>query len=332
VRTSFLRNVPFGNRYFRALAPLYPAAFESFDLSGYDLIVSSTTAWAKGVRFSPPAVHVCYINTPSRFLFAYDRYLGGFGLRTLARPLVASLAAWDRRAALRPTAFIANSRNVAERVRRYYGRDAFVLPCPADVERFTLGRGDGGYYLVLSRLLPYKAIDRAIDAAALAGVKLRVAGSGPALEALRVHARGTTTEMLGYVPDDQIDALVGAARAVIVPGEEDFGLVPLEAAAAGRPAIALRAGGALETIVEGATGTFFDEPSAASLARALKAFDPARFEPQRLRTHAEQFAPPRFIERLRALVGEIVQRSENGARRFVAPTDAEAGNAERAQA
>jgi len=333
VRTSFLQHVPLGNRFFRALAPLYPAAFESFDLSAYDLVVSSTTAWAKGVRIAPGAVHVCYINTPSRFLFAYDRYVGGFGLRQIARPLVASLAAWDRRAALRPTAFIANSRNVAQRVRRYYGREAFVLPCPADVDRFTLGRGEGDYFLVLSRLLPYKAIDRAIDAAALAGVKLRVAGSGPALEALRAHARGrgTTTEILGYVPDDQINALVGSARAVIVPGEEDFGLVPLEAAAAGRPAIALRAGGALETIVDGVTGTFFDEGSAASLARVLKEFEPARFDPRRLRAHAEQFSPAQFIDRLRAMVAEIAQRSENGTRRFVAPSEAESSDSERAQ-
>ncbi|MGH7716310.1 MAG: glycosyltransferase [Vulcanimicrobiaceae bacterium] len=332
VRTSFLQRVPLGKRFFRALAPLYPAAFERLNLAPYDLIVSSTTAWAKGVRTAPGAVHVCYINTPSRFLFAYDRYVGGFGLRTLARPLVASLSAWDRRAALRPTAFIANSRNVADRVRQYYGREAFVLPCPADVDRFTLGRGEGAYYLVLSRLLPYKAIDRAIDAAALAGVKLRVAGSGPALEALRAHARGTTSEILGYVPDDQIDALVGAARAVIVPGEEDFGLVPLEAAAAGRPAIALRAGGALETIVEGVTGAFFEAPNAASLASVLRGFAPERFDPQRLRAHAEQFAPARFIERLRAMVGEIAERSQNGTRGFVAPGGAEARGSERAQA
>ena len=332
VRTSFLQRVPLANRFFRALAPLYPSAFESFDLSAYRLVVSSTTAWAKGVRTAPDAVHVCYINTPSRFLFAYDRYVGGFGARMLARPVIASLAAWDRRAALRPTAFIANSRNVAERVRRYYGREAFVLPCPSDAERFTVGPGDGDYFLVLSRLLPYKAIDRAIDAAALAGVKLRVAGSGPALEALRAHARGTTTEILGYVPDGQINELLGAARAVIVPGEEDFGLVPLEAAAAGRPAIALRAGGALETIVDGVTGTFFDEPNAVSLAGVLRDFEPSRFDSQRLRTHAEQFSPSRFIDRLRTMVGEIAQRSENGAGRFVAPSEAESSNSERAQA
>jgi len=317
VHTSFLQHLPFANRNFRALAPLYPAAFESFDLRAYHLVVSSTTAWAKGVRTAPDAVHVCYINTPSRFVFAYDRYVGGFGIRALARPVVAWLSDWDFKAAHRPTAFIANSHNVAARVRRYYGRDAFVLPCPVDVERFSIGRGSGDYYLVLSRLLPYKNIDRAIDAANLAGVRLLVAGEGPALEALRRHARGTTTEMLGFVPDAQIAALVGEARAVIVPGEEDFGLVPLEAAAAGRPAIALRSGGALETIDEGVTGVFFDEPNAESLAAILRAFEPERFDAQRLRGHAEQFAPPMFIARLRALVGEIAQRTQDSARGVV---------------
>lgn len=332
MHTSFLQGIPFANRYFRALAPLYPAAFESFDLSAYDLVVSSTTAWAKGVRVAPRAVHVCYINTPSRFVFAYDRYVGGFGLRTVARPLIRRLASWDRRAAQRPTAFIANSNNVAARVRRYYGRDAFVLPCPVDVERFTIGKGGGGYFLVLSRLLPYKCIDRAIDAASLAGVRLVVAGDGPALADLRRRARGTSTEVLGYVPDAQIAELVGNARAVIVPGEEDFGLVPLEAAAAGRPAIALRRGGALETVVEGETGTFFEEPSPQALAAVLRDFDESRFDPQRLRAHAERFAPGRFIERLRALVGEIAQRRQDGASGFVAPPGPPTGDAERAQA
>jgi glycosyltransferase involved in cell wall biosynthesis len=334
VRTSFLQRVPLGRRYFRALAPLYPRAFESFDLSGYDLVVSSTTSWAKGVLVRPGAVHVCYINTPSRYLFAYEHYVGGFGFGKIAKPLVSSLSAWDRRAAGRPTAFIANSRNVAERVRRYYGREAFVLPCPVDVDRFRSAPGaqkKGDYFLVLSRLLPYKRIDRAIDAAARAGVKLLVAGEGPAARALRQRTRGTTTELVGFVPDENVAALVAEARAVIVPGEEDFGLVPLEAAAAGTPTIALRRGGALETVIEDVTGAFFDEPTVDSLARVLQAFDPSRFDPNRLRRHAEQFAPSRFIARLRAAVGEIVQHGEDGARRLGAVSGTPAGDAERAQ-
>jgi glycosyltransferase involved in cell wall biosynthesis len=330
VRTSFLQQIPLARRFFRALAPLYPAAFEAFDLSGYDLIVSSTTAWAKGVIVPPRAVHVCYINTPSRFLFEYDRYVGGLGIGKLAKPMISMLAAWDRRAAMRPTAFIANSRNVEERVRAHYNRDAFVLPCPVDVDRFSVASGDGEYFLVISRLLPYKRIDVAIDAARIAGVRLLVAGEGPMLERLRRRARGTPAEILGWVPDARIASLIAGAKAVIVPGEEDFGLVPLEAASSGRPAIALRRGGALETIVEGVTGEFFDRQDAESLAASLRAFDSLRYDASRLRAHAEQFAPERFVERLRALIGEIVQHGEDGARRRVPSGAIPASRAERA--
>jgi glycosyltransferase involved in cell wall biosynthesis len=301
VRCSYLNRIPFAKRYFRALAPLYPRAFEAFDFSGYDAIVSSTTSWAKGVRVPRGAVHVCYINTVSRFAFAYDEYVGS----ALFRPLVNRLTSWDRAAASRPTRFVANSRNVAQRIRRYYNRDADVLACPVDLDRFSVGQGGGDYFIVASRLLPYKRIDLAIRAAALAGVKLLVAGAGPAEKSLRECSRGTTTTMLGYVSDAHLNELVGSARAAVVPGEEDFGLVPLEAAAAGRPAIAYRGGGALETIVEGQTGVFFDKPTPESLAAALRTFDPSRFDPARLRAHAENFAPAQFIQRLREIVERV---------------------------
>jgi glycosyltransferase involved in cell wall biosynthesis len=309
VRLSYLSCIPGANRGFRYLAPLYPRAFEHFDLSPYDAIVSSTSAWAKGVRFRPDAVHVCFIHTVSRFLFDYERYLGGLrraqGDRTpspLVRAIVDKLVAWDLEAAKRPTLYVANSRTVAERVRVYYGRDAQVLHSPADVDRFTVGSGEGGYFVVVSRLLPYKRVDLAIDAATLAGVKLFVAGTGPAESALRERARGTTTTMLGFVSDAQVNELIGSASAVVLPGEEDLGLVPVEAAAAGRPTIAYRGGGALETIVEGETGEFFEDATPESLADVLRRFDPRTYDPQRLRTHAERFAPGRFVERLRGIV------------------------------
>jgi glycosyltransferase involved in cell wall biosynthesis len=305
VRTSFLQKFPYKQRLFRAFAPLYPAAFESFDLRAFDTIVSSTTAWAKGVIVPPGAVHVCYINTVSRFVFDERRYVGGFAGGLAARPLVRALAAWDRRAARRPTRFVANSRNVADRVRLYYGREADVLPCPVDVDRFTPGAGDGDYFVVVSRLLAYKAVERAIRACARAGVPLHVAGTGPHEAALRALAAGTNTTFHGYLDDAAVNALVGGARAAILPGEEDFGLVPLEAAAAGTPTIALRAGGACETIVEGETGAFFDAPDDASLAAAIASFDRSRFSPRRLRAHAETFAPPRFIARLREIVAAV---------------------------
>jgi glycosyltransferase involved in cell wall biosynthesis len=305
VRTSFMQRFPFRDKAFRALAPLYPRAFESFDLRGFDTIVSSTTAWAKGVIVPPGAIHVCYINTVSRFVFDAERYVGGFGAPALARPLIRSLAAWDRRAAQRPTRFVANSRNVAARVRQYYGRDADVLPCPVDVERFTPGGGTGDYAIVVSRLLGYKRIDVAIRGCARAGVPLHIVGTGPAEAELRALAAGTATTFDGYVDDATANRLIGDARVVILPGEEDFGLVPLEAAAAGTPTIALRAGGALETIVEGETGAFFDAPDEVALASTLRGFDRARFAPDRLRAHAETFAPAQFVARLRAIVDRV---------------------------
>ena len=314
VRTSFLQRFPLRERAFRAYAPLYPRAFESFDLSAYDCVISSTTAWAKGVIVRPDAVHVCYVNTVSRFVFDTDRYVGGFGAGVLARPLLARLAAWDVRAAQRPTRLVANSRNVADRVRRWYGRDADVLPCPVDVDRFTQGAGNGDYYVVVSRLLPYKRIDLAIAACALAGVPLHVVGVGPDERRLKRLALGTRTTFHGAVDDAARNALVGDARAAILPGEEDFGLVPLEAAAAGRPTIAYAAGGALETIVDGGTGTFFRELTPDALADAIRAFDPARYDPARLRAHAEVFRPERFIARLRAIVDDTVA-SHSPARR-----------------
>lgn len=302
VHTSYLARVPGANRYFRYLAPLYPRAFEAFDLRGFDTIVSSTTAWSKGVIVPPGAVHVCYINTVSRFAFAYDQYVAGLGVKSLVKPLISKLVEWDKRAAQRPTQFVANSQNVADRIRRYYGRDSLVLHCPVDVDRFSVGPGGGGHFFIASRLLPYKRIDLAIRAAQIARVPLYVAGTGPAESQLRELAQGTTTMMLGYVDDATVNELLGTARAAILPGEEDFGLVPLEAAACGRPTIAYRAGGAKETVLEGKTGEFFDDATPESLAAVLSAFDERRYDASALRAHAETFAPDRFIERLRAIV------------------------------
>lgn len=246
-------------------------------------------------------MHVCYIGTVSRFVFDYDRYVRN----RLFRPLIAPLVAWDKRAAQRPTHYVANARNVANRIERYYGRTAEVLHPPVDVDRFEPGGGKGAYFLVTSRLLPYKRVDLAIRAAAIAGVQLLVAGTGPAEASLRNLAENGTTTMLGYVGDAELKELMRNARATILPGEEDFGLVPLESAASGRPTIAYRAGGALETIVEYQTGEFFDEQTPESLADILATFDDTRYDPRVLRAHAERFAPERFIENLRAIVARV---------------------------
>jgi glycosyltransferase involved in cell wall biosynthesis len=299
VRASYLNRIPGSRRFFRYLAPLYPRAFESFDLNGYDTIVSSTTSWAKGVVVPPGAIHVCYVNTVSRFVFAYDEYVRS----GLARPFVRRLADWDRRAAMRPARLIANSRNVADRIMRYYGRESTVLHCPVDLDRFTPGRGEGNYFIVASRLLPYKRIDLAIRAAQIAEVPLVVVGTGPDEKRLHsIAADSPWVRMTGFIGDADLNALLGNALAAIVPGEEDFGLVPLEAAAAGRPTIAFRAGGALETIVEGVTGVFFDEPSPEALARVMQTFDSRSYDAATLRAHAQKFSPENFILQLRAIV------------------------------
>lgn len=296
-------------------------AFEKFQLDEYDLVISSTTAWAKGVHVRPGAMHVCYINTVSRFVFSYNGYVGGlFGLQKsgpagrllerAARPMVDRLIAWDYAAAQRPTVFIANSRNVARRVEAYYGRKALVLPCPVDIDKFHVGTGSGGYALVVSRLLPYKRIDLAIRACAQAGVPLVIIGSGPAQTTLRKIAHGTRTHFLGQVDDVTRAQIMAEARCIILPGEEDFGLVPIEAAAAGRPAIAYRAGGALETIIDQHTGAFFADPHPDSLAQALRDLNPDAFDPQALRNYAEEFAPDRFRARLQTMIATLTPAFE----------------------
>ncbi|MBV9277028.1 MAG: glycosyltransferase [Candidatus Eremiobacteraeota bacterium] len=242
------------------------------------------------------------MNTVSRFIFAYDRYTSGFALRNVARPIVKRLARWDYEAAQRPTLLIANSQNVADRIRRYYRRDAQVLHCPVELDRFSVGEARGDYFIVASRLLPYKNIEIAIDACNAARVPLLIAGAGPSEAFLRRRARGTTTRLLGFVDDSALNELLGNARAAIVPGEEDFGLIPLEAAAAGTPTIALRAGGAVETIREHESGEFFDEPTAQSLHEAITRFQRKRYDQEVLRRHAERFAPAQFITRLQQLV------------------------------
>jgi len=324
VHASALQALPGATHYFRFLAPFYPAAFEAFDLAAYDLVVSTTTAWAKGVRFRADAVHVSYIHTVSRFSFAYEQYVGGLqssgslgAAGLLARPIVQRLVAWDAQAAKRPTAFIANSRNVAERVKRYYGRDAYVVHCPVDIDRFAVGDGSGGYVLVVSRLLPYKRVDLAIEACRLADLPLLIVGAGPAERALKRAARGTRTQFLGAVSDAALRDVMRKARLVVLPGEEDYGLVPLEANASGRPVVAYARGGALETIVRGVTGEHFAEPTPDSLAAVLRGFDADRYDPALLRKHAESFGPQAFKERFGSLVAEIVRSRAGPARQLV---------------
>lgn len=304
VRTSYLQRIPGAARHFRALLPLYPRAFEAFDLRGYDLVVSSTTSFAKGVLVAPGTLHVSYVNTPTRFIWYPQEYASEMtpaALRPAASLVMPWLRRWDRQAAQRPHYLVANSHNVAQRIAQVYGRASDVVHCPVDLAGLEPAAALGDYFLVLSRLLPYKRINLAIEACNELGAHLIVAGSGPDEARLRALA-GPSVEFAGFVSDARRRELIAGARAVIVPGIEDFGLVPVEAAAAGRPTVAFAAGGALETVVEGATGIFFREPQARALAGALQALPALHFDVQRMQGHARMFSADVFRSKFSALV------------------------------
>ena len=306
IHSSWLAGMPGIRKRFRWYAPFYPHAFERFDFSGYDAILSSSSAWAKGVRVPPGCVHFCYLHSVSRFLFDYDAYVGGLGVGLLARPLVAALSRWDIRAAQRPTEMLANSATTARRALQYYGRKLEVLHPPVDTERFAQRREPREAFLVVARMLPYKRIDLAIDAARIAGRPLRIVGDGPMRAALERRAQGAPVTFLGELGDRAIADELAHARAIVVPGVEDFGLMPLEAAASGTPSIAYRAGGATESIIEGTTGSFFDRPEAADLAAALIKFDLGDFEEEKMRAHAARFSNRALIERIRSRLTALV--------------------------
>lgn len=306
VRTTWLQKIPFASGSFRALLPLYPRAFEALDLSEFDLVISSTSSFAKGVRVRNGAVHVSYIHTPTRFLWRQEEYafdVAPFWARPMLAAVLPSLKRWDYAAAQSPTHVIANSQNVAERISVCYGRSSDVVHCPADVEAFSPVSAAqlGAYYLVATRMLRYKRVHLAIEACREIGAPLVIIGSGPDERRLRALA-GPSVRFTGRVTDAARASLFACARAVIVPGEEDFGLVPVEAAAAGRPTVAYGAGGALETVIEGVTGVFFREPTGAALAQTLRALDPMAFDVGAMHAHAETFSVARFREKLAALL------------------------------
>jgi glycosyltransferase involved in cell wall biosynthesis len=306
--TSFIQRLPDARRSYRRYLPLFPAAIRGFDLSGHDLVLSSSHAVAKGARVPLGALHVCYCFTPMRYVWdLYDEYFGprsGLATRLLMPPVAAVLRRWDRRTSAGVHHFVAISRFVADRIRRAYGRHADVIYPPVDVARFRLDDSPGDFYLVVSALTPYKRVDLAVEAANRLGRRLVIVGTGPEEGRLRAMA-GPTVEFLGWRDDAETAELYARCRALIFPTLEDFGITPLEAMAAGRPVIALGQGGALETVVppggsEPATGLFFERQSAESLAAAVRHFESGsiRFEPKALRRRAEAFDRPLFRERM----------------------------------
>jgi glycosyltransferase involved in cell wall biosynthesis len=305
VHTSFLNRIPGATRNYPKLLPLMDRAFRSFDLSGFDLILSSNHACAKNVRTPPGALHVCYCHTPMRYAWEADFMDGeqvGRALRLLLPPLLSRLRKRDLAAASGPDVFVANSQHVRARIARYYGRPSTVVHPPVHVEPLlALPRDERDYYLVFGRVVPYKRVELAVAACTRMDRLLKVAGDGRALAAVRAVAlteapagRPARVEFLGRVDDRERDRLFEGARALLFPGEEDFGIVPVEAQAAGVPVVAYGVGGARESVLDGETGLLFDGQDPDDLVNAIERFEQLRLDPARIRENAKRFGRERF--------------------------------------
>ena len=309
--TSFVQHLPLVRRHYRYYLPLFPIAVEQFNLERFDLVVSSSHCVAKSVIARAGVTHVCYCHTPMRYAWdQFDAYFGpgrlGKGGSAVMRQVMAGLARWDRDTAGRVTRFATNSRHVAGRIGRYYNREASVVYPPVDTAFFHPDRSQPERYaLIVSALVPYKRIDLAIDACRLAHVPLKIVGDGPERKALERAANGTA-DFVGRVSNEEIRDLYRRAAVVLQPGEEDFGIVPLEAQACGRPVVALARGGATETVLPGRTGTLVSVDSPEAFAEAIVSTIAQPFDSAAIRQHAEGFGRERFGDEIEALIRHAV--------------------------
>lgn len=309
LRTSWLQALPLARRHHRYFPLLMPLAAEQLDLRGFDVVLSASHSFGKGVITGPDTLHIVYCFTPTRYVWDDShRYVREFSrspfFRRLAPLGLSYIRRWDYFAAQRPDIYLTLSAYVARRIEKYYGRSAQVIPPPVEVDRFAARYdpdGTGDYYLIVSRLVPYKRVDLAIEACEKLGRRLKIAGSGPEEAELRSKA-GTSTEFLGFVSDAELPALYGGAKALLFPQEEDFGITPLEAAASGKPTVAYRAGGALETIIENKTGIFFDHQSVGDVMAAIRRFETQTWDPFSIRRHALSFSKEHFLRRMEEVV------------------------------
>ncbi|HBU28172.1 TPA: glycosyltransferase family 4 protein [Candidatus Uhrbacteria bacterium] len=311
VRTSFLNRFPFTLLPFQWLLPLMPHATEQYDLREFDIVISSVSSLAKGIITRQDAVHLCYCHTPTRYLWTeMHEYVQNLSVPTVVKkilPLYLSrLREWDRHAADRVDQFLANSATVRQRILKYYRSDARVVFPPVDTESFSVSDQPKTYFLAGGRIMAYKKFDLIVETFNRLRLPLKIFGSGPQLDELQAIAKDNI-EFLGRVSDQEKADLYQNCIAYLNPQEEDFGITVIEAMASGRPVIAYAKGGALETVVEGVTGTFFDEQTWECLADTLIQFDPSRFDPQTIKAHSDQFSHEAFTHQIQEMVSLIHQ-------------------------
>lgn len=312
IRTSFLQGIPFVRSHHRYFPMLMPLAIEQFDFSAFDLVLSSSASYAKGIITKPSTLHICYCHTPTRYAWADSHISREYAsypriLRSLIPLFLPYVRIWDRQAAWRPDSFLANSHFVRKRIAKYYRREAEVVYPPVHFDRFIPGTVHD-YFLMVGRLVPYKRFDIVVRACSALGVRLRVVGEGPQASYLKQIA-GPSVEFLGWVPDAKLPEFYAGARALVFPQEEDFGISAIESMAAGRPVIAYRGGGALEYVEEGQNGIFFDEQTPEAVMRALKHFDGSAFDPLAIRASVERFDKKYFLQKISAVINK--QRTMN---------------------
>lgn len=307
VVSSFLNRFPFAKKRHEAYPYLMPLAFESFNFDEYDVVISVTSEAAKGIITKPKTLHICYCLTPTRYLWSgYEDYFRNKTFRFLTKPVVAYLRYWDRIAAQRPDIYLATCENVRGRIKKYYGRKAEIIYPPLDIEKWKMPQRKKreNYFLVVSRLdFGYKKVDLAVEAFNQLGLPLKIIGAGSQMGKLKKIAR-KNIEFLGQLTDRELLGYYQGCQAVIFPQEEDFGLVPLEAQASGRPVIAYRGGGALETVIDGRTGLFFASQTPEALIKAVKRFEASQFKPQVCRQNAVRFSQERFKKEIKEFVRE----------------------------
>jgi glycosyltransferase involved in cell wall biosynthesis len=314
IRRLWIDHLPAIHTHHQPYLPMYPLAWGGLDLSAYDVILSNKSGFCHGVQHDKSTLHICYCLAPTRYVWGFEDYMAREGLSKPAqiamRPLIAALKRWDTAAAQRVDHFIAISSDIQARIRQFYGRESVIIYPPVDTTRFQPSPILEDYYLVLSRLIPYKRIDLAVQAATRLGLPLKVGGKGRDLDRLKALA-GPTVEFLGYVPDDAMPDLMARCKAFIFPGLEDFGITPVQAQAAGRPVIAFAGGGALDTVVPGKTGVLFDEMTIDSLSVALASFDVYAYDPAVIRAHAETFDTAVFRAQLTTYIDRAWATHQN---------------------